>query len=195
MSKREKTEAQVMDAAEALFMTRGLASVKLEHIAAAVNMRHASLYYYAPEGKQALYLAVMHRCLDRHRVGIEQAIARSGAGLAEQMRAVAAWFASQTPLDLTRIVHSDMSELAEADAQRLDALILESLREPIAQAISAAEKRGELRVRDAQFAAMSLIALVQSVHNIPDAFAPTVDVRIVLAQQMAEDLLFGWVKR
>jgi AcrR family transcriptional regulator len=63
------THQTILDAAERLFAERGYAAVKMHDIARAVDMRHASLYYYAPAGKEQLYVEVMERNFNRHRAG------------------------------------------------------------------------------------------------------------------------------
>src|SRR5690348_6377925 len=91
---------QILKVAEELFSKRGFAAVTLRDIAAAVGMRHASLYYYAPGGKEALFVEVMRRSFHRHREGMAQAIADAGDDFSDQMNAVSTWIISQPPMDL-----------------------------------------------------------------------------------------------
>jgi len=46
-----------------LFSKRGYIRVRLRDIASAMGMKHASLYYYAPAGKQQLFIEVVERNL------------------------------------------------------------------------------------------------------------------------------------
>lgn len=78
------TWLRILDTAEDLFAKRGFAAVKLRDIASAIGMRHASLYYYAPGGKEQLYIEVMDRVLRRHRAGLEHVIVAAGDDLREQ---------------------------------------------------------------------------------------------------------------
>lgn len=189
------THQAILNAAERLFAERGFAAVKLHDIATAVNMRHASLYYYAPEGKEQLYVEVMERNFKHHRDGLTDAIIRAGDDLRSQMHAVAEWFALQTSINLGQIVRSDMPAISLPHAERLTELSLESLRMPIVSAIRRAQDQGQLDVLDVEFAAMGLVAFLQSVHNIPPRYAPAPADRVKLAKAMADMMLDGWLKR
>jgi AcrR family transcriptional regulator len=195
MRKSEVTETAILDAAERLFMEKGLAAVKLEHIAKAIKMRHASLYYYAPGGKDELFARVVERSLARHQAGLTGAILGAGGDLRAQMHAVAAWFCSQPPLDLTRMIRADLPLLDARVARKLDALIDISLRDPLSGAIRRAIADGTIDAQDPEFLAFGMLALLQSTLNIPDAYAPDIQTRIAIAQRSADTLLFGWLKR
>jgi AcrR family transcriptional regulator len=189
------THQAILDAAEQLFAQRGYAGVRLQDIATAVTMRHASLYYYAPGGKEQLYVEVMERSFLRHQAGLTDAILRAGADLRAQMHAVADWFASQPPVDLGQIVRSDMPAIGARHAERLTELSLEALRQPIASALERAQDRGAVNLRDVDFAAMGLVGFLQTVHNFPPRYAPSPADRAQLARAMADMLLDGWLKR
>ncbi|MBL8166101.1 MAG: TetR/AcrR family transcriptional regulator [Anaerolineae bacterium] len=190
-----QTYQRILDASERLFAELGYAAVSLQDIAQAVEMRHASLYYYAPKGKEQLYIAVMERGFKRHAEGLMSAIIDAGSDLRAQVHAVADWFVSRPPIDLGRIVRSDLPLIEPQQAQRLIELSLESLRMPIATAIRGAVKRGEVQVADPDFAAMGLVALVQSVHNIPRGLIPSSGGLTQTAHAAADMLLDGWLKR
>src|SRR5688500_2573667 len=115
------TEARerVLDAAEQLFAQRGYAAVTLRDIGAAVGIRHASLYHHAPGGKEALFVEVTERHLERHRAGLVSVIAAAEPDLRAQLHAAAGWLLSQPPMDLIRMTYSDMPAIAEAHAERL----------------------------------------------------------------------------
>ena len=69
---------RVLDVAEKLFVEKGYAPVKLKHIADTLGMKQSSLYYYAPKGKEELFVLVMERSFTRHQAGIEAAIGKGG---------------------------------------------------------------------------------------------------------------------
>ncbi|GCE03839.1 TetR/AcrR family transcriptional regulator [Dictyobacter aurantiacus] len=188
-----ETYTRILEASEKLFAERGYASVRLRDIAMAVGMRHASLYYYAPEGKQQLFIAVMERTFSRHRAGLEQAIRQAGDDLREQLFAVARWLLSQPPIDMARIQHADMVEIGEQQAQRLLQLAYNSLREPIRVALQQAEASGSIALAELDLAAMALVTLIQSVHAIPGSYTPAT--REKIGQQLVDMLLVGWLKR
>lgn len=203
-SKRSRTQQKLWGVAEQLFMERGLAAVTLQDIAAAMNMHHVSLYYYVPDGKEQLYVQVMERMFKTHFEGltdsIQQSIAQSGSVAAgdhfrAQIHAVAVWFANHPPLDLGRIVRSDLPLLAPADAEHIINTSLEYLRLPIANVLRDAAKDGLVIVTDPDLAAMAFIALIQSVHNIPPHFIESREHLVQIAIGTADSLLDGWFKR
>jgi len=193
--KENHTQRQILDASEKLFSERGYAAVTLQDIARAVEMRHASLYYYAPGGKEELYIKVMERGFRQHGEGLTNAIIEAGGDFRDQIHAVAHWFATHPPIDLGRIVRSDLPAIDPTAAHRLISLSLETLRMPIAAAVRNAARKGQVNVADPDFAAMGLVALLQSVHNIPPMFMGDTEARVQAAIASADMLLDGWFKR
>jgi|GEM_PF-1209314 AcrR family transcriptional regulator len=193
--KDNATYQRILDASEKLFSARGYTAVTLQDIAHAVEMRHASLYYYAKNGKEQLYIAVTERTLRRHADGLTNAIFGAGDDIRAQLHAVAAWFAIHPPLDLGRMVRSDMPEINPVDAHRLMDLSLDTIRLPIAAMIRRAVQRGTIQVDDPDFAAMVLVGLLQSVHNVPDRFLNSRQALIAAMKSAADMLLFGWAVR
>jgi AcrR family transcriptional regulator len=189
------TQQLILDAAERLFSERGYAAVKLQDIAKAVEMRHASLYYYAPEGKEQLYVAVMERNFKRHGDGLTSAIIEAGGDFRTQVHAIAVWFATNPPLDLGRIVRSDMPAIGPENATRLNQLALDALRMPITAVLRNGVRTGLIAVPDVDFAAMGLVGLIQSIHNIPSQYTPDQPTLIRHAVASADMLLDGWLKR
>lgn len=189
---------QILKVAEELFSMRGFAAVTLRDIAAAVGMRHASLYYYAPGGKEALFIEVMRRSFHRHREGMAQAIADAGDDFSDQMNAVATWIISQPPMDLARMTHADLPAIDPQAAAELGKLAIDCMTTPIIDALKAAEGRGAIRpMMDHGMAAMALNVLLQSVHQIPEQ-AIQRDIpggRAALGQSLVEMLLLGWLPR
>jgi AcrR family transcriptional regulator len=188
-----ETRTRLLDVAAELFATRGYTAVRLRDIAAVMGMRHASLYYYAPGGKEQLYIEVMERSLQAHRAGLEAAIAAAGEDVRAQMHAVAEWLVSQPPLDVQRMYQADMPEIGQAQAEQLMALAYNSLRLPIGAAITSAVVAGIIVVPDVDLAAMAFVSLVGSVHAIPLEYRTTP--LIVLGKQLADMLLDGWIRR
>jgi len=190
---QNETHERIMDVAESLFMKRGYSAVKLRDIADAVNMKHASLYYYVPKGKEQLFVAVLERSLNRHKREMERLIASAGGSIHEQTYAVTDWLVSQPPIDLVRMYESDLKQIDSSESQRLATLLISSLTEPFKAAIHKANERGELSDVDPSMAAMSLITLIQSVHHIPIHSIP--EGRQMFGRRLADMLLFGLLKR
>lgn len=186
------TREHILNVAETLFSSRGYSSVTLRDIAVEVGMKHASLYYYAPGGKEQLYIEVMERNFKKHQAGLSRAVEEAGPNLEDQMLAVATWFASQPPLDFGRMSHSDMPAIDENEAYRLMELAYNALRLPIVAALEKARSSGQVEIKDLNLAAMGLVSLVQSVHAIP--FLNSVESRIKIGKDLTLMLLYGWLK-
>lgn len=188
-----ETRLRILDAAESLFASKGYAAVTLREIGNAVGMRHASLYYYAPAGKEGLFVEVMERSLKRHGEGLIQAVAAAGDDLREQIYAVVEWFAVQPQIGLVQMQHIDLPALNPDAADRLRLLLFNTLRTPVALALRRAERAGVAQVENPSRAAMALIALLHSVHGIPGI--ENVDDRRHEGRALADMLLWGWFKR
>jgi AcrR family transcriptional regulator len=188
-----ETSARIMDIAEELFMTRGYKAVRLRDIAEAVGMRHASLYYYAPKGKEQLFIEVVRRSMQRHEREMGRLIEAANQDIRQQAYAVSDWLVSQPPLDLVRMFEADMPEIAPAIADELIDLMLDGLTRPLAAALKRAYAAGEVAVADSEMAAMALITLVQSVHHITLESLP--EGRQGFGRKLVDMLLLGWLKR
>jgi AcrR family transcriptional regulator len=159
---RESSEARerVLRYAEQIFGERGYAAVTLRDIAAGLGMRQASLYHHVPGGKEALYVEVTERTLRRHHQGLERALA-DGGGVRAQLRAAARWLLSQPPMNLSRMVRSDLPGIAQAHADRLIATSYETLFAPLEGTLRRAEGRGEIRAHNPILLAAAFVALVE----------------------------------
>ncbi len=183
------THEQILATAEQLFSRRGYAGVTLRDIATAHKMRHASLYYYFPDGKDQLYLQVMERNFQRHQEGVRAALLSAGDDPRRQLQAVILWFIEQPPLDLTRVFHADT--LHSPNAQRLLALAFDSMLAPIVDALERARLAGQVQLLDAELAALMLINLAQGVHALPGLLLTSEDERQRMGAQMLEMLWQG----
>lgn len=184
-SEPNQTEARerVLAAAERLFAQRGYAAVTLRDIAAAVGIRHASLYHHVPGGKQELFVEVTARNLRRHRAGLQQAVAQAAPDVRARLRAAADWLLSQPPMDLIRMTHSDMPAIDPAAAERLSLLAYESILAPFDQILRQALQAAEIRHPDVGVVAGGLLGMLESLHAVP----PTALERS--RQAMAYDLI------
>jgi AcrR family transcriptional regulator len=186
---QNETRTRILDAADGLFSRRGYAAVTLRDIASEVGMRHASLYYYAPGGKEQLFVEVMERNLRQHRAGIAEAVANAGNDLGVQLIAVAHWLLQQPPLDFARMAHADLRALPPEHADRL-ARLAYAVHEPIIAAFAAARERGEIRFADPDLAALSFVSVIQGLHAVPTNF--TGGSLSPVVQQVVGMMLDGW---
>lgn len=162
-----ETRNRILDTAEQLFASRGYAAVKLRDIAAAVDIHHASLYYYMPGGKKQLFVEVMRRNLERHQQGLTSAIQSAGDDLRAQLHAVGDWMIDQPPLDIGRMQEADMRAISPENASELMQLAYDSLGGPLVAALAQARDAGVIQTADLDMVAMVLVSVIQSIHAIP----------------------------
>lgn len=188
-----ETSERILDAAEALFMARGYDGVKLRDVAEAVGMRHASLYYYVPKGKEQLFVTVLRRSMARHEAGMARFMAEAGDDIQAQAYAVSDWLVAQPPLDLVRMFEADLRTIDPTVAQELADLVFASLTRPLVTALQQAQQAGTVTVENTPMAAMALLTLIQSVHQIPVESLPVG--RQAFGHKLVDMLLFGWLAR
>lgn len=185
------TEARerVLLVAERLFSQRGYAAVTLRDIAAEVGIRHASLYHHVPGGKEELFVEVIERSFARHNQGIHDAIATAAPDLRARLYAIAGWFLSQPPMDVLRMVHSDIPSLNHHHAQRLSTLVFTTMILPTARVLEDAQRYGEIGELNSSLLAGAIFSMVEGLHAVPQyAMTPSLD---VMAHQVIDALLDG----
>ncbi|MEM7332069.1 MAG: TetR/AcrR family transcriptional regulator [Chloroflexota bacterium] len=187
------TRDQILDVAESLFSSKGYGAVKLRDIGDAVGMRHASLYYYVPGGKEELYLEVMQRNFKRHHAGMTQAIEDAGDDIRQQVHGVAQWLISQPPINLSRMQQADLPALQPQNSQMLGDLAIYSLSTPLIEALKKANSAGTINIDAPEVAAMALVTLMQSIHHIPKEVLP--NGLAPFGKSLADMLLYGWLAR
>lgn len=166
--RQQEPRERVLNAAEKLFAVRGYSAVTLRDIAVEVGIRHTSLYHHVPGGKEELFVEVTERQLRRHREGLTRATARAPADVRAQLRAVSDWLLSQPPMDIVRMVYSDMPQINPAVAQRLAEQALESLILPIIEVLVQAQQRGEIAHENLGLVGGGLLGMLESLHGVPE---------------------------
>ena len=187
---QNKARERVLQTAETLFHQRGYQAVTMRDLAEALEMRQASLYYHAPQGKEQLFVEVSERGLARHQQGLEQAIWQAGPNLQAQLEAVADWFISQPPLKLFSMVESDMPALTAENAQRLMQLAEQTLFQPLIAAFAAAQQRGEIRAIQPERLAGLFLTMIEGILYTGRAHSFQTTAR-QLAYEMIDILLNG----
>jgi AcrR family transcriptional regulator len=162
-----ESRARVLDAAERLFAERGYRSVTLRDIAAEIGIRHTSLYHHAPGGKEQLFIEVTERSFKHHHDGLVQAVTGAAPDIRSQLHAVADWLLSQAPMDLIRMVYSDMPAIDPKEAARLSRLAYDSMLSPLNELLEAARARGEISHSDLNLAAGGLLGMIESIQSVP----------------------------
>lgn len=180
---------RVLDVAEELFMTRGYNSITLRDVADALDMRQASLYYHFPEGKEQLFVAVATRTFERHRHGMDAALATAPVAVGAQLHAITDWFASQPPLNLMGMMHADMPALTPAQRQHLGRVAYDAMFTPLRRLFGTAQSRGEIRPVHPDLLAGSFLTLLDGLnHALRQEGAPP---RAALVDEIIMILLEG----
>lgn len=180
---------RVLAAAEQLFAQKGYAAVTLRDIAAEVGIRHTSLYHHVPGGKEELFVEVTERNFNRHSVGLKQMMSKTAPDIRSQLQAIANWLLSQPPMDLVRMMHSDMPAIDEAQAERLSLLALESLIIPIEEALQRAAQQGEVSHHNLTLVAGGILGMIESLYAIPEY--AVIGSRAAMAHELIDVLLDG----
>lgn len=149
-AKPVSSREQLLDAAESRFAERGYAAVTLKDIARDLGIRQPSIYYHVPGGKEDLYMEVMMRHLERHRAGVEAAIAAGGGSLEKRLHGIGAWMLHKPPVDVVRMTHSDLPALPPDYVKLLESAFQRCVFEPIEAIFQEADAQGLLRFRDAR---------------------------------------------
>jgi AcrR family transcriptional regulator len=190
---RSESRERLLDTAERLFTEHGYAAVKLKQIASALGIAHASLYHHAPGGKEQLFIEVMERHFKRHQQGITAVVQSRAGDLRAQLHVIAEWTLSQPPLNLQRMVHSDLLAINPMEADRLSTLALESLIEPFLMVLEQAQVRGEIDHDNLGLVAGGLFGMIQSMHLLPNE--AVTGSRHAMANQLIDTFLTGLYKR
>lgn len=187
MSVVNESRERMLDAAETLFMARGYAAIKLKHIAERLGVKESSIYYHFPKGKEELFIAVMHRNLDRHQAGIAQAIAGAGADWIAQLRTVCHWLVSQPAIDVMRMNKSDLPALDPAAATAIEDAIYQAIHVPLLHILNQAHQSGDAVIRDAELIAGMFVSMTAAVDVIKNEWNPKTKV------EMIDTLLESWI--
>ncbi len=161
---------RVLHTAGRLFSERGYAAVTLRDIADALDIRQASLYYHAPGGKEELFVQVTERGLERHRQGLESAIAGAGDHLRDQLRAAARWLLSQPSINYGRMLQSDMPAISPKEAERLRMSAFMSLIAPLQKAFQQGVSLDSVAASKSIHLAGAFLAIIEGLQNLPSSF-------------------------
>ena len=180
---------RVMDTAEKLFARRGYNAVTLRDIATEIGIHHTTVYHHVPGGKEQLYIDVVERNLAHHRRGLTGAIEDAPPDIRSQLRAIADWLLSQPPMDLVRLVYSDLPSIDPEQAERLSRNAFETMLVPIVTILRTAREHGMIEYEVLILAAGTFIGLVESLYAVPQR--PEMKSRQTMAYEMVDILLNG----
>jgi AcrR family transcriptional regulator len=159
---------RVLKAAERLFINQGYSAVKVRDIADEADIHQSSIYHHLPrnQGKEALYVEVMTRFLEKHRDEMNAAIQDAGDGLTQQLYAASEWLLSQPPLDMARMVNVDFPSFERDTEEFLKKLSYSAIMQPVENALIDAQQRGEVKNENPGLIAGALVASIQAVHTL-----------------------------
>jgi AcrR family transcriptional regulator len=166
-AKSAATIANIIEAAERLFITRHYADVTMADIADAAEMTKGALYHHFP-GKEALYLAMMHNFLDETREHLAVAIKSKGSrrtSSRERLRRFTLLFLELPPerQALMHLVRRDINIFEDPERERLIRAYQATVPELAEAIIRDGMVNGEIQEADARLLAWEHVALVEVV--------------------------------
>lgn len=166
-SKNSAREA-VLDVAEQEFMQHGYKMVTLEGLATKLGMKKPSLYYHAPGGKEELFMSVMERCMERHKINLSAIVAKTLAsqGIRESLVEIGRWFMSQPPMQTSRLIAVDLTLLQSSNAAKIMALIESCIAKPVRKVFKQAKSEGRLN-GELKLLMGVYFNLMESLHEMP----------------------------
>jgi AcrR family transcriptional regulator len=183
----QSPRARILDAAQELFMRDGYAAVSLRQVAAAAGIRQATLYHHFPDGKEALYVAMLERFFARQQAGLTHAIQDAPPTFHERLTAAFRWLGAQKGVHYMAMMYADMPALDQARARDVSQLVYRSLFGPRLTLFAQAIADGEARPTSPEFLAGAVIALSDGItfsmtqeHTVPRKILEDEMVRLVV---------------
>jgi AcrR family transcriptional regulator len=190
MMQNTKAREHVLNTAERLFHARGYNAVSMRDIAEALQIRQASLYHHAPDGKEQLFVEITERGLQRHRKGLKEVIAQAEPGIEAQLLAASQWLVDHAPLKLLSMLETDMPVISFENAQKLTYLAHQSFFSPITELFKQAIENGEIRPVNPNQLAGHFLSMMDGISYTTPAGMTPVPMN-ELAEEMIDILLNG----
>lgn len=159
--KSQQTIAQILQAAQRLFVHNSYDDITMKAIAAEADVTKGAIYHHF-KGKEALYLRMMVCYLDALRGVLDAALHREGSAQ-ERLMALTAAYLNQ-PLDQQRtiqLVRRDANRFAEETRTVLIRAYQNALHNPIEVVIAEGIAYGEIIEGNARLLAWQFIAIVE----------------------------------
>jgi AcrR family transcriptional regulator len=126
-----ETWRQILKAAEELFLAKGYKGVSMKDVADAVQVTPAALYYHFPQGKEDLFISMVHAMFEEWAAGISRAVAPAH-GIRERLNLLTLYMLT-LPVDHFPILMQDAKEQIK-DHEKQRAIFLQ-MRETVHQRI------------------------------------------------------------
>lgn len=174
MSYREQGESEARErliaVAKQLFSENDYQAVTLRDIGQALGIRHTSLYYYFPQGKEELFIEVTARRMDACRRGLELAIQEAGDDWQERLRAAALWLLTQPALHLGRMLRADVAQVSAEAGIKLKEIIFASLLLPLNAILRDALADNPTQLQRSLTIAGMFYALIEGIDSLPASY-------------------------
>ncbi|MEL7434938.1 MAG: TetR/AcrR family transcriptional regulator [Chloroflexota bacterium] len=194
MNERNDTHQRILDVATELFATRGYKAVRIRELADTLGIKHTALYYYV-KNKEDLYVQVMQDNLAKHRAGMEDAIDNANGDIRDALIAVGKWLLAQPHFNMMRMMETDLGEIAPENATKLSKMAFDTLRMPVANALSDAQAKGIVSVTNPELAAISFVTLIQTI-GVLQANVQPIHVSVnQIVEETVDMLLNGFLSR
>ncbi|MEL6406855.1 MAG: TetR/AcrR family transcriptional regulator C-terminal domain-containing protein [Chloroflexota bacterium] len=140
-------------------------------------------------------MQVMQVNLETHRAGMEEAITNADGDIRDALLAVARWLLAQPNFNMVRMMETDLGEIAPENATKLSKMAFDTLRMPVANALSDAQARGIVSVTNPELAAISFVTLIQTI-GVLQANVQPIHVSVnQIVEETVDMLLNGFLSR
>lgn len=157
------TIANILDAAESLFIGKNYADVTMSEIASAANVTKGALYYHF-KNKEALYLAMMRRYFQEIERLMQQAVEKEGTCKQRLYHLTLSFFKLPAQQQhLMRLVRRDVNIFRNPEREELVRAYQAALPEQVERIIGDGIRDGELKAGDIRILAWEHIAMVEVV--------------------------------
>jgi len=162
-TRSEATVANILGAAQALFLNQNYADVTMDDIAEAAGVTKGALYHHFAN-KEALYLAMMHADLEEKKALFRAAVESQGT-CRERLRRMTQIFLelSREKRDLIKLVRRDVNVFKDPLRSQLVRAYQAALPEQIEIILRDGIRDGELAPADPRLLAWLHVALVDVV--------------------------------
>lgn len=157
------TKAKVLEESESLFFAKGFKATALKEICSALKIKPASLYYHFPQGKEQIYVEVVHKRMINFKKAIED-IGFRASSLEQALTNFGLWYIEQPKMNMTIITDLDLNELSPKFKKIVRELVRAHVFEPLGQLFRDFES--DLRKPEPVYLFVSIIAnLFFSIHT------------------------------
>lgn len=162
-AKSATTIANILEAAQTLFIARNFADVTMSDIAEAADVTKGALYHHF-SGKEELYLKMMHSFLAETKAYLETAVASEGT-CRDRLRRFSLRFLQMPPQQqaLMRLVRRDINIFKDPEREQLVRAYQAAVPQQAETIIRDGIDSGEIAAVDARLLAWEHVAIVEIV--------------------------------